>query len=336
MGADVGADGGAGHRTDGGPLVEVVAVHRLAFGPDDPVRAASAIARLGDRWLVAQDDANHAAWWDPRSGWTDRIRVFPSDDGVDLFGEAAGTKRRKPDLEAACTLPADEGDAVVLLGSGSLPLRRRGASVRLAAAGGPVYRTADLGPLYDRVTAAFGIATDQLNLEGACLVGDALRWFQRGHGGSGVASASIDLPWRDLVAAIEGDADPGRIALDRVRRYDLGSIGGVALTITDAAALGPGRIVVSASAEDSPDAVADGPVVGSVLGLIDGESGGESGGGATEPVEVVELPASIAGCKIEGIAPLTLADGRPGLLAVVDEDDPGVASLAIELALATA
>ncbi|MBS3939593.1 MAG: hypothetical protein KG028_01405 [Actinobacteria bacterium] len=206
--------------------VGIVSMRRLWFGPGDPVRAASAIARLAGGWLIAQDDANHAAWWDPRAGTFERVRLFPPRGGLDLFSEAGGTKRLKPDLEAACTLPTAEGEAVVLLGSGSLPPRTRGALVQTNAEGALEVRSADLAPLYARISAALGLDPTQLNLEGACLVGESLRWFQRGHRRTGVSSARVDLSWRELVAALHEECDPAKIAVDEVRRYDLGDIDG--------------------------------------------------------------------------------------------------------------
>jgi hypothetical protein len=80
---------------------------------------------------------------------------------------------------------------------------------------------------------------------------------------------------------------------------------------------------VSATAEDAPDTIADGPVAGSVLGLLGGD----------DEIEILPLPDEIAGCKIEGLAPFDLPGGQSGLLAVVDEDDAAIASLAVELAL---
>lgn len=303
--------------------VEVLSMRRLWFRPGDPVRAASAIAQLGGRWLIAQDDANHAGWWDPTSGLIERVRLLPPVRGLDLFSEAQGTKRLKPDLEAACTLPTGEGEAVALLGSGSLPPRTRGVLVRASPEGAFEVRSAGLAPLYEQVAAALGLNPTQLNLEGACLVSDRLRWFQRGHGPTGVPSASVDVSWRQLVAALHHEHDPAQIAIDDVRRYDLGNIDGVTLSITDAATLDDGRIVVSATAEDAPDAIADGPVAGSVLALL----------GEGNHAEILPLPDETVGCKIEGLAPFDLTGGRSGLLAVVDDDNPTIASLALELAL---
>lgn len=306
--------------------IDVVSAQRLWFGPDDPVRAASAVAPFGDGWLIAQDDANHAAWWQPGTGSIERIRLLPPRDGLDLFADEDGTKRLKPDLEAACTVPDAGGDVVLLLGSGSLPPRSRGVLVRGSTDGCSV-RSAELAPLYARVRDALGIDEVGLNLEGACVVGDRLRWFQRGHGATGIDSASVDLPLRDLVRAIEGDLHPGSIEVGEVRRYDLGGLGGLPLAITDAVVWHDGRILVSATAEDAPDAVADGPVAGSVLALL----------GATPDeveVEILPLPEELSHRKVEGLA-LRGDAAAPRLLAVVDEDDPTAGSPAVELSLGT-
>ena len=48
-------------------------VGELRFDDGSPVRSASAIAPFGDGWLVAQDDATHAAWWRP--GGVSAVRV---------------------------------------------------------------------------------------------------------------------------------------------------------------------------------------------------------------------------------------------------------------------
>jgi hypothetical protein len=115
---------------------EIESVSELRFQDGTPVRSASAIAPLGDGWLVAQDDATHGAWLrgDPLSpGRVDRLRVLPPVDGLEVFSEAAGTKHLKPDFEAACEVRVDGEPAVVLLGSGATPARMRASLVRLGA-----------------------------------------------------------------------------------------------------------------------------------------------------------------------------------------------------------
>src|SRR5689334_19412677 len=99
----------------------------LIFDDGSPVRAASAVAPFGDGWLIAQDDATHAAW--RRPGSTVPVRVIDPVEGFDVFSSAAGTKHLKPDFEAAFGV----GDGVLLLGSGSTPARMRAS---LVTAGG--------------------------------------------------------------------------------------------------------------------------------------------------------------------------------------------------------
>lgn len=306
---------------DGTLSVQVTGVTALRFGPDDPVRAASAVARLGAGWLVVQDDATHAAWWSPEHGGVERVRLLPPVEGHDTFDEASATKHLKPDLEAACEVTIEGGRGVLLLGSGSLPPRTRGVVVELGS-DGPVATSADLAPLYRRVRQALQIEPAALNLEGACVVGERLRWYQRGHARSGVPSASVDVELGALIAAVRGARDPADVELGDVRAYDLGGVGGLAFGITDAVALPTGAICVSATAEDAPDPVADGPVAGSVLALLD-----------EQRTTVAAVPEPYATCKIEGLAPERWDARGVRLLAVVDDDRPATASLVLSLVL---
>lgn len=301
------------------PDVSVLQVRELWFGSRDPVRAASAVARLGDGWLVAQDDAVHGGWWQEPFEDLERVRLLPPVRGREVFSEATATKHLKPDLEAACPVPVDGGSGVLLLGSGSLPNRTHGVLADLRD-GEVRVRSRDLAPLYHRVATTLGLDAHQLNLEGACMVGDRLRWFQRGHGRSGVPSASVDVDGSAVVAAVTGGIEPGQLHLGRVRRYDLGTLEEWPLAITDAVTLPGGGVCVSATAEDSPDPVADGPVAGSVLALIDDED-----------VLVVPLPREVAGHKVEGLAVARTGGASVELLAVVDQDDPLAASTALVL-----
>lgn len=301
--------------------IEVTATARLRFGDDDPVRAASGIAPLEDGWLVAQDDAVDAAWWRPRVDAVERVRVLPPRDDHVVFSDAAGTKHLKPDLEAACPVVVGGRPGVLLLGSGSLPARTSAVLVRASVAGLEVTST-DLTGLYERVRVAVGLRPADLNLEGACVVGDRLRWFQRGHGRTGVPSASVDVDLAGLLAALLDGGDPAAIPLTGTRAYDLGGLGGLPLAITDAVALPDGRVLASATAEDTPDAVADGPVAGSVLALL---------GEDRHPPVVGRLPDELRGHKVEGLALVGQDATAVRVVAVVDQDDPAQPSPAAHL-----
>ena len=115
---------------------------------------------------------------------------------------------------------------------------------------------------------------------------------------------------------------PAAVRVSGVRRYDLGTVSGVGLAITDAISLAGGLVLVSATAEDSPSTYDDGPVVASALALLDGE----------RLVDMAELPlldGEVA--KLEGLALVRHRDDVLDLVAVVDADDPAVPSLLLEL-----
>jgi hypothetical protein len=302
-----------------------VEVHRttsLRFDDGSPVRAASAIAPFGPGWLIAQDDTTHAAWW--RDDAVTPLRLFPPVDGHDLFAEEHGTKWLKPDLEAACAVDAGGTPGTLLLGSGSLPNRTRVALV-IDGPDRPRVTTADLTAHYDLVGRALGVPETRRNLEAACVVGDHLRWFQRGDRRRGVVDASVDVDLAALLAAVTGDADPATVPFGDVRRYDLGVLGeretaggSVPLAITDAVSLDDGRVLVSAVAEDTDDPVADGPVSAAGIAVFDGE----------EVAAWTLLPPDASGVvpKVEGLAILPASTATLELLAVVDADDHALAS----------
>lgn len=292
---------------------------RLHFDDGTPVTAASAIAPLGDGWLVAQDDATLAAW--RRPGSVVPVRLLPPVEGLDRFSEAAGTKRLKPDLEVACPAVVDGEPAVLLLGSGSSPHRMRGVLVRLVD-GEPEATAADLTPLYARTAERLGLPADQLNLEGAARHEDLVRWFQRGNLAAGIASASVDLSLEALVAAVLGRSDVAAVPVGRPLRYDLGEVEGVGLAVTDAVALPDGRMLLSAAAEDTPNAVDDGPVVATALALVDDETVV-----AVEPLPEIDGHVH----KVEGLALRSVDPGIVHLLAVVDDDDPDAPSAELDL-----
>jgi uncharacterized protein DUF6910 len=303
-------------------LISVDHGRALYFDDGTPVTAASAVAPLGDGWLVVQDDSTSAAWW--RAGSVTPVRLVPPVEGHDRFSEATGTKRLKPDLEVACPAEVGGEPAVLVLGSGSTDRRTRGVLVRLDD-GRPVVQARELAPLYAAVVQRLGLAAGQLNLEGAARCGDTVRWFNRGNLAAGVPSASVDVPVAGLVDAVLGRVGAGSLPVDRPRVHELGEVAGVGLAVTDAIALPDGRLLLSAAAEDAPNAIDDGPVVASALVLVDGAT-------VVDVSRIPEVDGRVA--KVEGLALRAVDDGEAHLLAVVDDDDPSRPSTALELRVA--
>ena len=261
--------------------VEVVGGQRLRFGDGAPVRAASAVVPFGDGHLVVSDDTTHAAWFRPGAAATG-VRLLPPVERARAFDEESGTKHLKPDLETACQVSVDGAPAVLVTGSGSSPRRMRWCLLRLDD-GRPDVVVTDMAGTYASVAAALGIEPDELNLEGACVVGGSMRWFHRGLPSAGLPSASIDLDLDAAVAAAR-PRTAQRPAGDPSRHYDLGSVDGVGLAVTDVVALPDGDLLACAAAEDSPNPRDDGPVTATALARIRGD----------RVVEVVPLPPSTA------------------------------------------
>jgi hypothetical protein len=247
--------------------------------------------------------------------------VLPPVEGHDTFSAERGTKLLKPDLEVACPAEVDGEPAVLLLGSGSSYRRMHGVVVRLVGEQ-PVVTAMELGPLYARVADRLRVSAGQLNLEGASRHGAVVRWFQRGILAAGVPSCSVDVPLADLVAAVLGRTTPDAVSIEEPRVYDLGQMEGVGLAVTDAVALPDGRELLSAAAEDSSNAIDDGPVVATAIVLVDG-------GTVLDLAPIPEVDGHVH--KVEGMAVRGFDGNRVDLLAVVDDDDPSRPSAELDL-----
>lgn len=299
--------------------IEVLGREQLRFPDGSPVRAASAVVPFGDGHVVVSDDATHAAWF--REGTATRVRLLPPVEGHEVFEEASGTKHLKPDLETACQVTVDATTGAVVMGSGSSPARMRWSLLRLGDAG-PHATVADMAQVYAAVAAALSVDAEDLNLEGACLVGDALRWFHRGLPSAGLPSGSVDLDLPTALAAVLGHVDAEQVRVTRPVHYDLGAVAGVGLAITDVVALADGTLLACAAAEDSPNARDDGEVVASALARIEGD----------RVADVIPLPTVDGSViKVEGLTVLDADEQQTTVLAVADVDDPQAASWATRI-----
>jgi len=236
------------------------------------------------------------------------VRLFPGD--LPLAHDAR--KARKPDLEALLRLPPF-GDcpcgALLALPSGSTALRRRGALLELDRDGAivGVARAIDVAGLYadlDRLLPA-------LNIEGALVREDALVLLQRGSG-EHPFNVLVHLPLQEVLEGIVARAAIDAQVLRAVQRIDLGEIDGVALAVTDGAALPDGRLVLTAVAERSPDSYQDGPCIGAAIAMLD-DAGRVMVLHRLQPTE-----------KIEGVHAWIDGD-TVRLLLATDADDANVA-----------
>lgn len=243
-----------------------------ALDRPDHARSGSALVRVGGLLVIIQDDANFLGLYDPGSGTLSALTLPAGPGGRRQFDKGRGNKMDKLDLEAAIPLGPD---GLLAFGSGSAPGRDR--VLRLTGLGSPSPTVAliDAGPLYRALGAETGFAGSELNVEGAVARDGRLHLFNRGNGAPrgelGPVDASCSLDLAAFLAWLDDRSLPLPPIQD-LRRWDLGAVGGLRLTFTDAAP-GPSGLLYLAAAEDSPDAVEDGPVVGVAVGRLEGETG---------------------------------------------------------------
>jgi uncharacterized protein DUF6929 len=279
--------------------------------------AASGLVRAQSFIYVVADDEFHLGVF-PATGLEPGylIRLF---DG-ELPDDNADRKKRKPDLEALVRLPAFAGypqGALLALGSGSKRKRRRGALLGLAADGavGGAPRPVDLTPILEPLEGTFS----GLNIEGAIVIGDELRLFQRGNKRQ-MRNAVI----RFGLAAVVDTLNLGRseaIEPLGIQPFELGQVGGIPLSFTDAAALPDGSVVFTAVAEDTADTYNDGPCAGAAVGIIGSD-------GDLRLLQPLDKPY-----KVEGIDARVDGDAIT-LLLVSDADDPATPAGLYSAALA--
>lgn len=276
------------------------------------VRAGSAIASLGERLVVVQDDASFFALLD-RDGTVLDV-ALPSTDGVRQFDKRRGNKAKKLDLEACLV----HDGALYAFGSGSTSERERVVVLREG-----VVQVKEARALYAMLRGEPAFAGSELNVEGAARVGDDVVLFQRGngapHGGILPVDATARLDARALALHLEHGASLP--PLRDVTPWTLGHAGGVRLTFTDGATTPGGALAFLACAEDSPDAVEDGPVTGVAVGLV-----GDADARLTLVLDEAGRPLLD---KAEGLAFTSATQA----FVVVDKDDPTIASELLELAL---
>lgn len=304
-------------------------------GLDRPahVRAGSALARLGPSTLaVVQDDASFLAVLEGVGGaLVVRDVPLPAYDGVRQFDDGRGNKKAKLNLEACLTW----GGMLVAFGSGSSPARERVALVKNAAYPSPRTTVVEANALYAAMRAHRDFPGSELNVEGAALSGDDVLFLQRGNGARAGKREPVDATARVDRAALLGylnglaRGEPAPCPpLRDVVRWDLGAVGGIRLTFTDAVEAAGRWTAFLACAEASPDATRDGPVVGVSIGRLDDRTG------EAELAMITDERGAPLLDKAEGIT-LDVHDPRRAWL-VVDRDDPERAAELLELRLGDA
>ncbi len=290
------------------------------------VRSASGLAWVDGSLAVLQDDANFVAIADPETGLCAPLTLPAGEGGLRQFDGLRGNKRFKLDMEACTAVPTVDGDVFVAFGSGSTARREGIVIVHGIGNGAPRVERFHAPGFYAALRASAGFAGSEMNLEGAAYHDGRIHLLNRGNGAPSAdrhpADGACSVDWAELRAHLEHPADRPSPIPEHVVRYALGTIDETPLTFTDAAWIGD-RLVFTATAEDTPNAVDDGPVAGSAVGWIDLDGTAALG-------LLVDDDGSPLAEKVEGVA----AGLRPGTLFLcTDPDDPRAPSSLLEVEL---
>jgi hypothetical protein len=286
--------------------------------------SASGVEIVGPTAYIVSDDAPYLYLLDAATlASTGRTQLFETAE----FGTGRIPKATKPDLESMAAVVDLAGQAGLLLcGSGSRPNRDRGYFVSLPAAANPAppARVLDLHALYNQLRAHLP-PDNTLNIEAAATTATELLLLQRSVDGG--PALLFGLPLGAVLAHLLGLATPAPAPV-RVLPFALPALAGHAAGFSGATYVN-GKLLVTASVEDTADAVADGAVLGSFVGVVDMKA-------QTVAFAHLAWPDGRAFLgKVEGLAVRrTLSSGALELLLVTDDDRGGSTALVAQVHLA--
>ena len=292
----------------------------LSENPLPDLPSASGVEIVGSVAYVIGDDSPYlyqlnAATLAP----VGRIALF---EAAADFASGRIPKPIKPDLECMVALVWPDGrPGLLLLGSGSRPNRARGWFVPTKA---PVPEFVDLAALYALLVGHLPVGV-VLNLEAAATTATELLLFQRTVGRADAALLFV-LPLAETLRFL---LDTTGAVAPRVHQlvFELPLIAGCPAGFSGATFV-EGLLFVSASVEDTADAVLDGAVLGSFVGVVDVVAG------TATLAQLAWADGRPYFGKVEGLAVRQqLAPGHFELLLVTDDDAGGSTAATAHLVL---
>ncbi|HEX8505337.1 MAG TPA: hypothetical protein VF630_08215 [Hymenobacter sp.] len=290
----------------------------LTETPLPALPSASGIEVIGPVAYVISDDAPFIYLLDAATmASLAQVRLFETTE----FGTGRIPKSAKPDLEALTALTWPTGQAGVLaLGSGSTPARESGWF--LPVSGGEPLRVA-LGPLYALLRALLPAGAG-FNIEAAASTATELLLFQRTVGQANGALL-FRLPLAASLRFLAAGGPPP--AVPRPQAFPLPQLDGHPAGFSGASFV-EGRLFVTASVEDTADAVLDGAVLGSFIGVVNPDSH------VATFARLQWADGRDYRGKVEGLAVRrALGPGRWELVLVTDDDLGGSTSVVAEISI---
>ncbi|UOQ74709.1 DUF6929 family protein [Hymenobacter cellulosilyticus] len=242
------------------------------------------------------------------------------------FSSGRIPKDRKPDLECLTAITTGPETALLACGSGATAAREQGFWVALPAGPG----TATVQPVsLSRLYAALRQVLPKgitLNLEAAAATDTELLLFQRT-----VGAAAGNIVFRlPLAAALECIRHQREVPPVQLQHFALPTIEGKDAGFSGACTF-DNKVFITASVEDTADAIADGEVLGSFVGVLPAPSA-TTKATALQMAHLVLPNGQPYRGKVESIVVRRpLGAGRYEALLVTDDDAGGSTAVLIEL-----
>lgn len=249
---------------------------------DPYVAAASGLVAVHKRFYLVADDELSVLGLDANLKTTGEVYpVFPGE----LPEDKKERKKLKPDFE--CLVYLEETNSLLCIPSGSKKNRHKGALIDLND-----HSVTELS--FEDVYIKLESLYPELNIEGAIIIGENIRLFQRGNG-KRHQNAIIDMNLKKFLKDKTKDLNSSDIGLGKLKN--------IPLSFTDATLI-EDKIYFTAVAEDSESTYADGEFVGAVIGEMNLEG------------EVIRMTPLDITSKPEG-----LAFSGKAFYVVTDDDD---------------
>lgn len=229
------------------------------------VKAASGLVKVGSTFYVIADDEVSLAEFkfegDTKANYLKLLEKELPQDPV-------ARKKQKPDWESLVQIEIAKDKKILLaVPSGSTENRMTGAFLRLDQSGfidkNSKPMTVDFSEIYNSLKVQFA----ELNIEGACVLSNKLKLFQRGNGAAG-KNAVIDIDLAGFCNDLDNAVPIKAQHVLGVTEYNLGLLDGHKLDFTDACVVGD-KVWFLAVAEDSQSTYDDGQYYGAIIGCLD-------------------------------------------------------------------
>ncbi len=284
----------------------------ISLGREAHISAASGIVKVGHDFIVVADDELHLALFDSSGLKPGKlVQIFPGE----LPAKKKPRKKMKPDLESLVLLPGLKGSQVLVIPSGSKSHRGVGSLVSLGAETQvDSLRDVDFSELFASLEDDHAVKS--LNIEGAIVEGEYLRLLQRGNSKDS-KNMIIDLRLDMVIHSLIQGKPIHKSCVSYLQEMQLGSLDGVALSFTDATALGSGYALFTATAEATDNSYDDAPYSGSIMGLWQGR--------AIEKCNIIRTWKFDKKLKVEGVF-AEQSQKDLDIYFVTDDDDPAISA----------